>query len=153
LSRFTQKNKSAELSPDEIKQEIIRECTEAGWQVTNKLYRLSSLPHEIKSTLEDMGYDKASLRCFNGIKLTDEIMPVQGTIPNIDPIFSSMKGLVTDVLRFKESHSVYKHLVMDRNEFAENMHDWYPMYPVDDIKNVVELLQNHRWKPPFEVHA
>jgi putative DNA primase/helicase len=64
LSRFTQQNKSAELSPDEIKHEILKECAEAGWAVVNKLIRVSSLPMGLQKTLESLGIKKKSLRCF-----------------------------------------------------------------------------------------
>jgi putative DNA primase/helicase len=81
LSRFTQKHKSAELSLAEIKQEIIRECAEAGWSVGNKTYRVSSLSEELQNVLESLGIEKkGSLRCFMGIRLIDETTPGQSKI-------------------------------------------------------------------------
>ena len=84
LSRFAQKNKSAELSPAEIKREIINECTEAGWAVGNKLYRVSSLSEKLQNSLKMLGIKYEHLRCFIGMRLIDEPTPAQSKITECD---------------------------------------------------------------------
>ena len=146
FSRFTQKNKSAELSQYEIKQEIIKECAEAGWSVGNKEYRVSSLG-ELQNVLESLGIDKKSLRCFMGIRLIDETTPVQSKINEYDLL--GEKGLMLDVISFKENHGVYKYLVKQTDEFVMDMKSWYPDYTVDEISAAVDRLQANGWKLPI----
>jgi hypothetical protein len=146
LSRFTQKNKSAELSPTEIKSEIIKECTEAGWAIVNKLYQVSSLSRELQDALKMLGIKKASLRCFNGIKLIDEPTPAQSKITECGLL--EKKGRMLDVISFKANHVVYKHLIKNIDEFAIDMNSWYSGYTIDEISAAVDLLQANGWKLP-----
>jgi hypothetical protein len=149
LSRFTQKNKSAELSPAEIKSEIIKECTEAGWAIENKLYRVSSLIRELQNDLDLLGIKKASLRCFNGIKLIDEPTPAQSKITDCGLL--EKKGLMLDIMSFKENNRVYKHLIKETDEFVTDMKSWYPDYTIDEISAAVNLLQANGWKLPTAI--
>ena len=71
-SKFYLRNGAAELSQDEIKNALIRECIEAGWIVNNKLIRVSSLPELMQKNLKNLGIDQKSIRCFIGIKIVDE---------------------------------------------------------------------------------
>lgn len=146
LSRFTQKNKSAELSQDEIKREIIKECTEAGWVVGNKAYRVSSLTAELQSVLESLGMKYGLIRCFIGIKVIDEPIPSQSKITECDLL--GKKGLILDVISFKENHRVYKHLIKETDEFVTDMKSWYPDYTTEEISAAVELLQANGCKLP-----
>ena len=147
FSRFTQKNKSAELSQDEIKQEIIKECAEAGWAVGNKSHRVSSLPKELQNVLESLGMKYGLIRCFIGIRLIDEPTPAQSKITECD--FLGKKGLMLDVISFKENHVVYKYLINKTDEFITDMKSWYPDYTVDEISAAVDLLQGNGWKLPI----
>lgn len=146
FSQFTQKNKSAELSQDEIKREIIKECAEAGWAVGNKLYRVSSLSEELQNSLKMLGIKKASLRCFNGIKLIDEPIPVQSKITEYNLL--GKKGLMLDVISFKANHGIYKNIIKETDEFVIDMKSWYPDYTIDEISAAVGLLQANGWKLP-----
>jgi len=146
FSRFTQKNKSAELLQYEIKREIIKECAEAGWAVGNKSYRISSLPRELQNVLESLGMEYELIRCFIGIRLLDEPTPVQSKISGCD--FLEKKGLMLDVISFKANHGVYKHRIKQTDEFVTDMKSWYPDYTTDEISAAVDLLQANGWKLP-----
>jgi DNA primase catalytic core len=144
--RFTQKNKSAELSQDEIKREIIKECAEAGWAVGNKSYRVSNLPRELLNILESLGMKYELIRCFIGIRLLDEPTPAQSKINECDLL--GKKGLMLDVISFKEHHGVYKNLIKETHEFVIDMKSWYPDYTIDEISAAVDLLLANGWKLP-----
>ena len=146
FSRFTQKNISAELSPDEIKREIIKECAESGWAVGNKSYRVSSLPRDLQNVLKSLGMGQKSIRCFIGIKLLDEPTPVQSKITECD--FLEKKGIMLDVISFIENHGVYKYLINQMGEFVTDVKSWYPNYTIEEISAAVNLLQANGWKWP-----
>jgi P4 family phage/plasmid primase-like protien len=147
FNRFTQKNKSAELSQDEIKREIIKECAEAGWAVGNKLYRVTSLSEELQNSLKTLDIKKASIRCFNGIKLIDEPIPAQSKITECDLL--GKKGLLLDVISFKANHGDYKYPIKEPDKFVTDMNSWYPDYTTDEISAAVDLLQANGWKLPI----
>jgi putative DNA primase/helicase len=147
FSRFTQKNKSAELSQDEIKQEILKECAESGWAVGNKSYRVSSLQRELQTIIESLGMKYRLIRCFIGIGLIDEPTPAQSKITECD--FLGKKGLMLDVISFKENHGVYKYLIKKTDEFVMDIKSWYPDYTVDEISAAVDLLRANGWKLPI----
>ena len=146
FSRFTQKNKSAELSPDEIKRELIKECAESGWGVGNKSYRVSSLPRELQNVLESLSMKYELIRCFIGIRLIDESILSQSKITECDLL--GKKGLMLDVISFKANHGVYKYLIKEPDKFVTDMKSWYPDYTTDEISAAVDLLQANGWKLP-----
>lgn len=58
------------------------------------------------------------------------------------------KGIMLDVISFKENHGIYKHLIKRTNEFVIDMKSWYPDYTTDEISAAVNLLQANGWKLP-----
>jgi hypothetical protein len=80
----------------------------------------------------------------SGIKLVDEPTTTQSKITESNCLEN--KGLILDVLRFKENHGVYKHLIESKKEFVEDMNSWYPGYSIEDITFVVEMLQKNGWR-------
>lgn len=70
---FRKKIGGAQLGKNELKNSLLKECKDAGWQfVTNKQMRISQLPENMKKTMQLLN-PRGQPRCFIGIGIvTDE---------------------------------------------------------------------------------